>query len=163
MAPRQREKPLCLLVMDKTRWPMRCKLLAHQTPKSCCYVLQSSWRPKQLMDWGSREEHATLFSTVPSIKYLASGLLIRWLKYGQKIQMSLLTGEDPDAGKRLKAKGEEGGRGWDGWITWPPNGHELEQIPGEIGGQGSLVCCVQVMGLQRVRQDWATEHHHHQH
>ena len=30
---------------------------------------------------------------------------------------SWLTGKVPDAGKRLKVKGEEGVRGWDGWMT----------------------------------------------
>ena len=149
--------------MDKTRGPRRCKLLAHQTPESCCYILQSSWLSKQPMDWGSREEHAAFFTVGPAIKHLASGLLIRWPKYDHRIQMSFLPGEDPDAGKRLKAKGERGGRGWDGWIAWPPNGHELERIPGASGGQGGLVCWMQFMGSQRVRQGWATEHHHHQH
>ena len=28
-------------------------------------------------------------------------------------------GKDPEAEKRLKAKGEESGRGWDGWIASP--------------------------------------------
>ena len=32
---------------------------------------------------------------------------------------NLLTGKDPDAGKRLKAGGEEDDRGWDGWRASP--------------------------------------------
>ena len=124
MEPRQRENPLpCPLVTDKTRGPR-----GRQTQKGHCYILQSSWRSKQLTGWGSREEHATFFILVPAIQHLASGLPIRWPKYDQRIQMSLLTGEDPDAGKRLKAKGEKGGRGCDGWIAWPPSGHELERV-----------------------------------
>ena len=36
-------------------------------------------------------------------------------------------------------------------------GHEFEQAPGVGDGQGGLVCCMQSMGSQRVRQDQATE------
>ena len=39
----------------------------------------------------------------------------------------------------LKAK-EESGRGWDSYIDHQLNGHELEQTPGDSGGQGSLAC-----------------------
>ena len=37
------------------------------------------------------------------------------------------------------------------------HGHEFEQAPGDGEGQGSLACCMQSMGLQRVRHDLATE------
>ena len=40
--------------------------------------------------------------------------------------------------ERLKAKREGGNRGWD---VHRLNGHELEQTPGDIGGQRSLACC----------------------
>ena len=33
------------------------------------------------------------------------------------------------------------------------NGHELEQAPADGGGQGSLMCCSQSMGSQRVGYD----------
>ena len=39
--------------------------------------------------------------------------------------------------------------GWDHGL----NGHEFEQTPGDGEGQGSLVCCMQSMGLQRVGHD----------
>ena len=35
------------------------------------------------------------------------------------------------------------------------DGHEFEQAPGVVDGQGSLVCCSPE--LQRVTHDWATE------
>ena len=56
--------------------------------------------------------------------------------------------------RRLKAKREEGGRGWDGWMvsatqrTWV-------WTPGDSEGQGSLACC-SPWG-RRVRHDLATE------
>ena len=34
------------------------------------------------------------------------------------------------------------------------DGHEFEQAPGDGGGQGSLMCCSQSMGSQRVGYDW---------
>ena len=63
-----------------------------------------------------------------------------------------LTGKDPDAGERLKAKGEGGGRGWDGQIAqwtwiWANSGRWRSEKPGVL----------QSMGLQRVRHDPATE------
>ena len=43
--------------------------------------------------------------------------------------------------KRLKATGEEGGRGWDVRQHHRLNGHESEQTPVLCKGQGSLACC----------------------
>ena len=50
------------------------------------------------------------------------------------------TSKGPWCWERLKAKREEGGRGWDGWMvsatqrTWV-------WTPGDSEGQGSLACC----------------------
>ena len=43
--------------------------------------------------------------------------------------------------ERLRAEGEEGVKGWDGWIASPCNEHALGQTPGDGKGQGCLVCC----------------------
>ena len=43
--------------------------------------------------------------------------------------------------ERLRAGGEGGDRGWDGWMASLLNGHEFEQTQGVNKGQGSLVCC----------------------
>ena len=37
------------------------------------------------------------------------------------------------------------------------NGHESEQSPGDSEGQGSLMCCMQYMGSQRVRHNLVTD------
>ena len=42
--------------------------------------------------------------------------------------------------ERLKAKGEGGNRGWDGWRHHQLNGHVFEQTLGYSGGQRSLAC-----------------------
>ena len=65
--------------------------------------------------------------------------------------------KDPDAGKdwRQEENGTTGNEmvGWHHWL----DGLEFQQGL-EVGeGQAYLVCCMQCMGLQRVRHDWATE------
>ena len=42
--------------------------------------------------------------------------------------------------ERLKAGGEGGNRGWDGWWHYWLNGLENEQVLEDSEGQGSLVC-----------------------
>ena len=69
---------------------------------------------------------------------------------------SRLIGKDPDAGKdwgQEKGVTEDEIIGWHHWL----NGHEFEQTPGDIEGQGSLACCSQSMGLQRVGHNLVTE------
>ena len=62
--------------------------------------------------------------------------------------------------RRLKAKGEGAGRGWDGWIasstqwTWMRANSRRQWRTGKPG-------VLQSMGLQRVGHDLATEYHHH--
>ena len=43
--------------------------------------------------------------------------------------------------ERLRAGGEEGDKGWDGWSHHWFNGHESKQTPGDSRGQRSLECC----------------------
>ena len=52
-----------------------------------------------------------------------------------------LIGKDPNAGKDQRQ--EEKGATEDEMVGWHHqlNGHELEQTPGDRGGQGGLVCC----------------------
>ena len=57
--------------------------------------------------------------------------------------------------ERCKAKGEEDGREWNGYIATLINGHKHEQTLGDSGGQGSLACC-NLWGLQKVRRNWTT-------
>ena len=69
---------------------------------------------------------------------------------------SQLIWKDPDAGKRLRARREEGNRGWDDWMAsltqwmwvWANSGRQWR-----TGKPGVL----QSIGLQRVGHDLATE------
>ena len=79
--------------------------------------------------------------------------LIFWPPDGK----SWLSGKDPEAEKDWGH--EEKGMTEDEMFGWhhQPNGHEFEQTLGFGDGQGSLACCGQSMGLQKVRYDWVTE------
>ena len=43
--------------------------------------------------------------------------------------------------ERLKAGGEGGNKGWDGWMTWPTPWTWVWANSGDGEGQGRLVCC----------------------
>ena len=64
--------------------------------------------------------------------------------------------KDPYAGKRLKAGGKGGDRGWDSWMasltqwTWVWANSKRQWRTGKPG-------MLQSMGSQRVRPNWATE------
>ena len=68
-----------------------------------------------------------------------------------------LTGKDPDAGTDWRQ--EEKRTTEDEMVGWHHrlDGHEFEQALGVAYGQGSLPCCMQSMGSQRVRHDCVTE------
>ena len=71
---------------------------------------------------------------------------------------SQLIGKDPDAGKNWsqeeKGLTEDEMVGWHHWLS----GHEVGQTLGDSEGQGSLVCCSQSTGLQKLGRDLVTEH-----
>ena len=66
---------------------------------------------------------------------------------------SQLIGKDPDA--RLKAKGEEGGRGWDGWMASPTQWTWIWANSGRVWTAKPGV--LQSMRSPRVRHDLVTE------
>ena len=70
---------------------------------------------------------------------------------------SRLTGKDPDAGKDWRQM--EKGATEDEMVGWHHQlnsfGHESEQIPGDSGGQRSLVCCS--LWGHRIRHNLVTE------
>ena len=53
---------------------------------------------------------------------------------------SWLTRKDTDPGLRLKIGGEEGDRGWDGWMASLTQWTWIWTTPGDGEGQGILVC-----------------------
>ena len=69
---------------------------------------------------------------------------------------SWLTGTDPDAGKDLGRGGEGDNRGWDGWMA-PPTWWTWVWVNSGSWWWTGRPGVLWFMGLQRVRQDWATE------
>ena len=90
-------------------------------------------------------------------QYSLEGLMLKLkLQYFGHLIRRADTLKRPWCYERLRARGD-GDRGWDSWWHHRLNGNESEQTPGDSEGEGSLVCCMQSMGLQRVRHDWVTE------
>ena len=54
---------------------------------------------------------------------------------------SQLIGKRPWCRERLKAKGEQGSRGWDGWMASPTQWTWVLANSRRCDGQGSLACC----------------------
>ena len=71
-----------------------------------------------------------------------------WLPDGN----SQLIGRDPDGWERLRARGEGGNRGWDGWMASLTHWTSSERWART--GKPSML---QSTGSQRVGHDWATE------
>ena len=69
---------------------------------------------------------------------------------------SQLIGNDPDAGKRLKAGGEGGDRGRDGWVASPSQWTWVWANSGRYWRTGKPGV-LQSMGSQRVGHNLATE------
>ena len=85
------------------------------------------------------------YNNLFTIECLNTHVKLRYLKVKPQhfghLMWSLLTGKRPRCWGRLKAKGEEGGRGWDGWMASPTQWTWIWASLGYDGGQGSLVSC----------------------
>ena len=117
------------MVLEKTlERPLDCKEIQRVNPKgNQSWIFVGSW------NW-TESENPILWP--PDVK--------NWL-----------IGKDPDAGK-VKAGGEGGDRGWDGWMISPTRWTWVWASSGSwwwTGRPGVL----QSTGLQRVGHDWATE------
>ena len=72
-----------------------------------------SWR----VPWKARRSNQSILKEI-NPEYSFKGLMLKLkLQYCGPDANSWLIGKDPDAGERLKAKWDGGGRGWDGYIA----------------------------------------------
>ena len=94
-------------------------------------------------------------------EYSSEGLMLK-LKlqsFGHLMQRANSL-EKPWCWERLRAEGEGGGRGWDGWMTSPTQWTGVwasSRRQWRTGKPGLLQC----MGLQRVRHELVTEQQQH--
>ena len=95
-------------------------------------------------------------------KYSLEGLILKLQYYGHQMrradslanhQKILMLGKT--GGRR---RGQQRMRWLDGIINSTDT--ELEQTLGDSEGQENLVCCMQLLGLQKVRHNWATKRRH---
>ena len=114
----------------------------------CCWrLLRVSWtvrrsNPSILKDIDLEYSRKGL---IPKLKLLYFGHLM-WT--ADSLEKSLML-------ERLRAEGEEGVRGWDGWMASPRQRTWTWETPRDGEGQGGLAL-LQSMGLQRVGwlSDW---------
>ena len=112
------------------------------------------WRRLLRVLWTTRRSEQSILKEI-NPAYSLEGLML-------KLQSLSTWCEEPTHWKRpwcwerLKAGGEGGNRGWDGWMALPTQWTWVWASSGSwwwIGKSGVL----QSMGLQTVGHDWATE------
>ena len=118
--------------------------------KLCC------WKRLLRVPWKARKSNQSILKEI-NPEYSLEGLMLK-----QKLQnFGHLMRTANSLEKTLMPRKTEDRRGWqeDEMVGWDHrfNGHELGQTLGDGEGQGSLVCCMQCMGSQRVRNNLATE------
>ena len=94
------------------------------------------WRRLLRVPWTARRSNQSILKEI-SPEYSLEKLMLK-LKLQSFDQLT--HGKRPWCWERLKAKGEEGSRGWDGWMASPTQWTCFEQAPGVGDGQGILVC-----------------------
>ena len=119
-------------------------------------LLQKLWRETRVHVDNDRQDRRTSRKESSLMKKAFSGELDVLSSKDEWIASYGITWKRPQCWEKLKAKGEEGTRGWDGSIASP-----IQRIGTwansrrwwETGRPGVL----QSIGLQRVEQDLATE------
>ena len=111
------------------------------------------WRRPLRVPWTARRSNESILKEISAEysleEYWNSNTLATWCK-------ELTHLKRPWCWERLKAGGEGGDRGWDGWMASPTQWAWVWVNSGSwwwTGKPGKL----QSMGWQRVGQDWATE------
>ena len=96
------------------------------------------WRRLLKVPWTARRSNQSILREI-NPEY-SSGLILK-LKLQHFGYLMQTANSFPRRWERLRAEGEEGIRGCDGWMYHRCNGHELGQTLGDSEGLGDLVCC----------------------
>ena len=96
------------------------------------------WRRLLKVPWTARRSNQSILREI-NPEY-SSGLILK-LKLQHFGYLMQTANSFPRRWERLRAEGEEGIRGCDGWMYHWCNGHELGQTLGDSEGLGDLVCC----------------------
>ena len=108
------------------------------------------------LPWTARRSNQSIIKEISPEYSLKGPMLKLKLQYFGTWCKKLTHWERPRCWERLKAGGEGGDRGWDGWMASPTQRTWVWANSGRqwrTGKPGVL----QSMGSQRVGHDWATE------
>ena len=97
------------------------------------------WRWLLRVPWIARKSNQSILKEINPENSL-EGLKLKFQNFGHLIWRTNSFEKSHMLGK-LRAGGEEGNKGLDGWMAWSTHRHASEQALGGSEGQGSLVCC----------------------
>ena len=114
------------------------------------------WRRLLWVPWTARRSNQSILKEI-SAEYSLEGLMLKLkLQYFGHLMWRTNSWKRPWCWERLKAGGEGGDRGWDGWMASPTRWTWVWASSRSwwwTGRPGVL----QSLGPQRVGHDWATE------
>jgi len=115
------------------------------------------WRRLLRVPCTARRSKQSILKEI-SPEYSLEGLMLSWSSNTLATWCKKLTHWKRSwCWERLRAKGEEGSRGWDGWWHHRFTGHELGQILGASEGQWVLACCSPWVSKSQIQLiDWTT-------
>ena len=115
------------------------------------------WTRLLRVSWTARRSNQSILKEI-NPEYSLEGLMLKLnLQYfGHLIGSADSLEKRPWCWERLKAEGEEGDRGWDGWMTSPTEWTWIRTDSGKWWGTGKPGV-LQSMGSKRVGHNWATE------
>ena len=99
------------------------------------------WRRLLRVPWTARRSNRSILKEI-NPEYSLEGLTLKLkLQYFGHLMWRAYSLEKTLSWERLKAGGEEGDRGWDGWRASSTQWKRIWVNLGDGEGQGSLVCC----------------------
>ena len=113
------------------------------------------WRRLLRVPWTARRSNQSILKEINPEYSLDPGLMLSWSSNTLNTWCEDLTHwKRPRCWERLKAGREGNDKGWDGWMTSPPQRREFEQTLGEWRGKPDVL---QSVWSQRLRGDFVTE------
>ena len=115
------------------------------------------WKRLLRVPWTARRSNQSILREI-SPEYSLEGLMLKLkLQYVALLMWRTDSLEKTLMLAKLKARGEEDDRGWDGWMVMPSNQWTWVWVSSRSWQWTGKPGMLQSMRLQRVRHDWATE------